>query len=304
MINLIQKKTMLLLLMLFSLWNMNKISAQGSSAKTVAQWVALAKSGEKKLANANFTGADLQQINLIGADLTGANLTGTNLSNANLTDCNLYHSNLTGVNLTGANLTRANFLETNMQYINLRNANLNQALLQEANLQYAVLAGADLQSANLLLADLKSADLQDANLVNAMLDYSTTPNNTAPEIVETESLGKALDLLDQHINVFVRLTGAKINKNTKGVDFIWAKKNGAVIVAANGVVKAADNAPAQKPSINTNPVNTSTATHTVVNGDTLFNICKRYNITVAQLKEWNNLTNNFISLGQVLKVQP
>jgi LysM repeat protein len=304
MINLILKKT-LLLLMLFSLWNYNNICAQGSSTKTVAQWVALAKSGEKKLMNANFTGADLQQINLAGADLTDANLTGTNLSNANLTDCNLYHSNLTGVNLTGANLTRANFLETNMQYINLRNANLEQALLQEVNLQYAVLAGTNLQSANLLLADLKSADLQDANLVNAMLDYSTTPNNTAPEIVETESLGKALDLLDQHINVFVRLTGAKINKNTKGVDFLWAKKNGAVIVAANSSVKITETPSLPKKTENINPeITSTTSTHSVGNGDTLFSICKRYNITVSQLKEWNNLSNNIISIGQVLKVQP
>jgi uncharacterized protein YjbI with pentapeptide repeats len=114
----------------------------------------------------------------------------------------------------------------------MRNANLHQALLQEANLQYAILFGANLQAANLLLADLKNADLQDANLTNAMLDYTNTPNTEVPEMVETESLGKALDLLEQNINVFVRFAGAKINKNTKGVDFMWAKKNGAVILAA------------------------------------------------------------------------
>lgn len=230
MINTILRKTLLLLSIALFLWS-NHLFAQGTP-KTVEQWVALAKSGKKDLVNANFTGADLSNIDLHGADLTSANLTGTNLTNANLADCKLYKSNLTGVNFTGANLSRANFLATNMQYVNMRNAKLQQALLQEANLQYAILNGADLQSANLLLADLKSADLQEANLTAAMLDYTTEPNKNVPEIVETEALSKALDLLDQNINVFVRFTGAKINKNTKGIDFLWAKKNGAMILAA------------------------------------------------------------------------
>jgi uncharacterized protein YjbI with pentapeptide repeats len=120
-----------------------------------------------------------------------------------------------------------------MPYVNLKGANMEQTLLQEANLQFAVLNGVNLQSANLMLADLKNADLQEANLTNALMEYSTTPNNKVPEMAETESLSKALDLLDQNINVFVRLTGAKINKNTKGLNFLWAKKNGAVIVAVN-----------------------------------------------------------------------
>lgn len=86
-----------------------------------------------------------------------------------------------------------------------------------------------------MLADLKNADLQEANLTNTLMEYSTTPNNKVPEMAETESLSKAITwiYLDQNINVFVRLTGAKINKNTKGLNFLWAKKNGAVIVAVN-----------------------------------------------------------------------
>ncbi|MEJ6661497.1 MAG: LysM peptidoglycan-binding domain-containing protein [Bacteroidia bacterium] len=37
-------------------------------------------------------------------------------------------------------------------------------------------------------------------------------------------------------------------------------------------------------------------------GDTLYNICKRYNVTVDQLKEWNKLENINIQLGQKLQV--
>jgi LysM repeat protein len=42
--------------------------------------------------------------------------------------------------------------------------------------------------------------------------------------------------------------------------------------------------------------------HVVVKGDTLYNICKRYNVTVDQLKEWNKLDNINIQLGQKLQV--
>jgi flagellum-specific peptidoglycan hydrolase FlgJ len=43
--------------------------------------------------------------------------------------------------------------------------------------------------------------------------------------------------------------------------------------------------------------------HIVVKGDTLYNISKRYQVTVAQLIEWNAIENNAISIGQVLKIK-
>jgi len=43
--------------------------------------------------------------------------------------------------------------------------------------------------------------------------------------------------------------------------------------------------------------------HTVTQGDTLYNIAKRYGRTVEELKKWNNLQNNEpLSLGQRLRV--
>lgn len=41
--------------------------------------------------------------------------------------------------------------------------------------------------------------------------------------------------------------------------------------------------------------------HTVVKGDTLYNISKRFGLTVEELQKLNNLKNNNIKLGQVLK---
>lgn len=52
------------------------------------------------------------------------------------------------------------------------------------------------------------------------------------------------------------------------------------------------------------PVDINAATHTVVRGDTVFNISKRYNITQDNLRGWNNLADNTISVGQVLRVKP
>ncbi|NLW19458.1 MAG: LysM peptidoglycan-binding domain-containing protein [Candidatus Cloacimonetes bacterium] len=44
-------------------------------------------------------------------------------------------------------------------------------------------------------------------------------------------------------------------------------------------------------------------THRVESGDTLYNISKRYDVTIDQIKELNSLTDNTIRLGQVLKIK-
>ncbi len=48
----------------------------------------------------------------------------------------------------------------------------------------------------------------------------------------------------------------------------------------------------------------SNGKHVVIKGDTLYNICKRYGITLQQLTEWNQLTDQTARLGQILKIQP
>lgn len=50
-------------------------------------------------------------------------------------------------------------------------------------------------------------------------------------------------------------------------------------------------------------IENSKKTHTVVKGDTLYNISKRYNITIEKLKKLNNITESSISLGQELIIQ-
>jgi len=43
-------------------------------------------------------------------------------------------------------------------------------------------------------------------------------------------------------------------------------------------------------------------THTVEKGETLYQLSKKYDVTVNQLRDWNNITGNNIQVGQVLKV--
>ncbi|WP_344930108.1 glucosaminidase domain-containing protein [Aquimarina addita] len=52
------------------------------------------------------------------------------------------------------------------------------------------------------------------------------------------------------------------------------------------------------------PVKTEDVGHVVKKGDTLYSISKRYRIQVSELKTYNNLTDNKIVIGQVLRVTP
>ena len=51
-----------------------------------------------------------------------------------------------------------------------------------------------------------------------------------------------------------------------------------------------------------NSTTTPSYTYTVVSGDTLYSIARRFNTTVDELKQLNNLTNNTLSIGQKLLI--
>ena len=50
------------------------------------------------------------------------------------------------------------------------------------------------------------------------------------------------------------------------------------------------------------PETTTTDTYVVSKGDTLYGIAKKLDTTVDELKKLNNITNNMLSIGQVLKI--
>ena len=54
-------------------------------------------------------------------------------------------------------------------------------------------------------------------------------------------------------------------------------------------------------STGSDTTNTS-VTYTVKKGDTLYTISRKYNISVDELKKYNNLTSNTLSINQVLRI--
>ncbi|MBS4040262.1 MAG: glucosaminidase domain-containing protein [Flavobacteriales bacterium] len=67
----------------------------------------------------------------------------------------------------------------------------------------------------------------------------------------------------------------------------------------------ADEKPKSNPSSNSNSSIETTLikTHRVEKGDTLYSLSRKYQMTLEELKKMNNLNDNNISIGQILKVK-
>ncbi|PLK45531.1 LysM peptidoglycan-binding domain-containing protein [Emticicia sp. TH156] len=57
-----------------------------------------------------------------------------------------------------------------------------------------------------------------------------------------------------------------------------------------------------KPELAPKPIDPNAKTHKVMAGEGLYGIAKKYNVKVAQIKEWNNLTSDGLMLDQILIV--
>ena len=68
------------------------------------------------------------------------------------------------------------------------------------------------------------------------------------------------------------------------------------ILSIGQVLKLPSNESAESPSVDEG------ISYTVQKGDSLYSIAKKYNVTIDELKELNNLTSNLLSIGQVLLI--
>lgn len=73
-------------------------------------------------------------------------------------------------------------------------------------------------------------------------------------------------------------------------------------VAPNGIKPIKLYQTPSQPLAKAAPATSSETVHTVIKGDTLYNLSKRYNLTVTELKRVNAIAGNSIQLGQSLKI--
>lgn len=73
-------------------------------------------------------------------------------------------------------------------------------------------------------------------------------------------------------------------------------------INANIPVEQKKFTPVATPPAGAKPI-TADGTYTVIKGDTLYNISKRFNLSIDELKSLNNMGDDNVKLGQVLKVK-
>jgi LysM repeat protein len=82
---------------------------------------------------------------------------------------------------------------------------------------------------------------------------------------------------------------------------------GQEIVIKKRNTSGANNTTTTQPTTNrqttTTPAANTATTHTVEAKETLYSIANKYDITVQQLKEWNNLESNELDIGQTIYVK-
>lgn len=60
--------------------------------------------------------------------------------------------------------------------------------------------------------------------------------------------------------------------------------------------------PSSRPSTPSRPATSAAKVHTIVRGDTLWGLSKKYNVPVASIKRANNMTSDTVVLGRKLTI--
>lgn len=121
-------------------------------------------------------------------------------------------------------------------------------------------------------------------------DSLVAPKNadTLPSKQLTEKANQTLKTKSEQEQIRTNSQTQVIDTLSSAVDLQTKKQS-----AENTVIK-------EESSVN----QTVRKTHIVVTGDTLFNIARKYNISVDELRKYNDITDNTIKLGQTLFVSP
>jgi uncharacterized protein YjbI with pentapeptide repeats len=138
------------------------------------------------LKNANLSGANFRQAELLHVKLNNAKLDGADLEGANIAEGDFSFSKCTGANFCDTNLENANF-----EGANLAGANFTRAILRGANFQGTDLSFSEIVDANLEGANFKGAKLEAANFGGANLDKANFEKTSSKVFNIDEYLPKA-----------------------------------------------------------------------------------------------------------------
>ncbi len=189
----------------------------------------------------DFSGKDLQLLDLSGLDFKGARLAGADLYGADVRGANLAGADLSGVRLDRATLIRADFSGANLARATLLRPNIYADLA--ADLKDAPrFTGADLREVR-VMAQLDGADFKGADLTRA--DFS--PHELSPGQGNVSSLTKNLlkscdfsgaRLVEADLRyavlTFAKLVGADLRgANLAKADLVRADLSGADLTGAD-----------------------------------------------------------------------
>ncbi len=82
----------------------------------------------------------------------------------------------------------------------------------------------------------------------------------------------------------------------------WNQTSLNTVLSVGKILKTSPTVPFSSITNTYSPNSIKEKTHTVLKGETLYNISKRYGLTIQQLKSKNNLKETLISIGQTLYI--
>ena len=149
-----------------------------------------------------------------------------------------------------------------------------------------------------------------------MLDYYNVIRNTKPnetiiiEYLNEKNYQEIIDIIVDSIVSYIKKENTYVVKKGDSLYQIAKKYNTTVdeIKKLNNLssntLKIGQNLliPAKKASTSTTPVEDNTTIYIVKKGDSLYQIAKKNNTTVAKIKELNNLKSDILSINQELKI--
>jgi len=162
-----------------------------------------------------------------------------------------------------------------------------------------ILKGARRKGDNVVLRDINSLPINPAMPSNPNVPTTSTtipaPNPGSNTVNDEELFEIGGNQSTPPTNGTTKPTVPTTKPSTSGVPY----PSDPVPQTGNGGLSTQPNGPV----VVTPPVNVLPGYHLVVKGDTMYNVSRKYNLSVAQLRQMNNLTDDNIKIGQTLRVK-